>query len=640
MKTKNILSVCSLVLFMGLILTACSEDVNVSSDVQPVKIENGFYVYPVDFECTVPGYQDGNTTRAIVNDWESKTSLFVKFRTGTTDYLGYLSYENNGWNLISTESFFAQDTSGTCEILYFIESNGDYYYMNVESGCLDVYNHGSFVKNTSITWNFSSFDLSESTMIYSSSASYTCSNANNSFTIKATLYPILWRIRFSGDNGTSIKLPASANDLWYCKSFRWSDESIWSISVEKKDIPLTVSNGYTPYIYGFYVDDSSDNTITVQNSSDFYTRNLNKSILPYGTSGVFTVPSSSNYSSHGWTISPMSNIYKMLVGKDENGRSWTWDTEAVDGAFWGIMGYCGGSGEEVGLNSYGKWWGVTSEADFMEQLQNTNDGKSHGDESLNAYMKLSQDGQIVRYAGDGSIINSGLFSITPYDNNEWKVADLNTTAGTILFPYEINSGGNMPTIFEIVYLSDKKLCLVYPDGGDFAGLGNWGEATFWHFKEIVTLFDLPYLNWGGDVSEVQSYMKSYEPGNSTPEAKGDYYLLWYYGKDKELEIDYYFQTNSGNLTYVNVFFDPSIGEDEIKAEILADGFTFVKYDDSEQVNYYLSSDKKTYAAFYKNSQGYWLVQYFENSSSSRTRAFEENYNFLIRTKQFSHRSKY
>jgi hypothetical protein len=26
------------------------------------------------------------------------------------------------------------------------------------------------------------------------------------------------------------------------------------------------------------------------------------------------------------------------------------------------------------------------------------------------------------------------------------------------------------------------MCLVYPDKGDFAGLGNWGEATFWHFK--------------------------------------------------------------------------------------------------------------------------------------------------------------
>ena len=40
----------------------------------------------------------------------------------------------------------------------------------------------------------------------------------------------------------------------------------------------------------------------------------------------------------------------------------------------------------------------------------------------------------------------------------------------------------MPTTFEMVYVSGNKMCLVYPDGGDFGGLGNWGEATYWHFK--------------------------------------------------------------------------------------------------------------------------------------------------------------
>jgi len=40
----------------------------------------------------------------------------------------------------------------------------------------------------------------------------------------------------------------------------------------------------------------------------------------------------------------------------------------------------------------------------------------------------------------------------------------------------------MPTKFEVVYLTNSKMCLVYPDGGDFGGLGNWAEATYWHFK--------------------------------------------------------------------------------------------------------------------------------------------------------------
>ena len=97
-------------------------------------------------------------------------------------------------------------------------------------------------------------------------------------------------------------------------------------------------------------------------------------------------------------------------------------------------------------------------------------------------MTLNVDGTIVRHAGDGSVINSGTFELVPVEGNDWKVADLNTTAGTILWPYEINSGGNMPTTFEVCYLTGSKMCLVYPDGGDFGSLGGWGEASFWHFK--------------------------------------------------------------------------------------------------------------------------------------------------------------
>ena len=40
----------------------------------------------------------------------------------------------------------------------------------------------------------------------------------------------------------------------------------------------------------------------------------------------------------------------------------------------------------------------------------------------------------------------------------------------------------MSTLFDVVYLTASKMTLVYPDGGAFDGLGNWGEATYWHFK--------------------------------------------------------------------------------------------------------------------------------------------------------------
>ena len=162
-------------------------------------------------------------------------------------------------------------------------------------------------------------------------------------------------------------------------------------------------------------------------------------------------------------------------------KDWTWDYDGTN-TVWGNMGYCGGSGADVGTAHNGQWWGVTNEEEFMGQLNHTNDGAAHGDESMDAFFSLASDGSIKRYAGNGSLINSGKFEFDTSVANDWKVANLNTTAGTILFPYEINSGGNMPTSFEVVYLTGSKMCLVYPDGGDFSSNGSWGEATYWHFK--------------------------------------------------------------------------------------------------------------------------------------------------------------
>ena len=182
-----------------------------------------------------------------------------------------------------------------------------------------------------------------------------------------------------------------------------------------------------------------------------------------------------------WHFCSNTDVEGMAVGGYDNAsKDWTWNTEAVDGVVWGNMGYCGGAGADAVAS--GKWWGVTSEEEFMGQLQHTNDGKAHGDESMDAYFTLTSEGTITRYAGDGSVINSGSYEFDTSVANEWKVANMKTTAGTILWPYEINSGGNMPTTFEVVDMSGSHMTLVYPDGGAFDGLGAWGEATFWQFK--------------------------------------------------------------------------------------------------------------------------------------------------------------
>jgi hypothetical protein len=65
-------------------------------------------------------------------------------------------------------------------------------------------------------------------------------------------------------------------------------------------VSLTVNGDYTPYIYG-ELTSSSTNKITVQNGNDAFTRSINSAYLRSGSSGILTIPTSSNYVSFGWT---------------------------------------------------------------------------------------------------------------------------------------------------------------------------------------------------------------------------------------------------------------------------------------------------------------------------------------------------
>lgn len=175
---------------------------------------------------------------------------------------------------------------------------------------------------------------------------------------------------------------------------------------------------------------------------------------------------------------------KLLVS-DDGKKVWKWNyAGAPDGQVWGNLGDAGqGSGKDFALAGAGKWWGVTSEEEFKGQLQHTDDGEYHGDGSPNAWMEFNEDGTITTYDGDGNKIRSGSFSVNGYDPNYGAspryVGILHTDAGSILWPYEINSGGRMPTDFEIAYLSPSRLVLCYPDNGQW--LASWSEGSFWQF---------------------------------------------------------------------------------------------------------------------------------------------------------------
>lgn len=189
----------------------------------------------------------------------------------------------------------------------------------------------------------------------------------------------------------------------------------------------------------------------------------------------------------------LSAEMKLLCG-DDGRKVWKWNTNAPGGQVWGNLGNWGGfDGKDFALNGSNKWWGVTTDAEFEGQVDHTGADGLMGDANLAATMVATEDGYITCYDKDGNEIRRGKFTINNFDptysNTKEYCGILHTDPGTILFPYEINSGkGNKPTDFEIAYVSPTRLVLMYPDDGEWGKVADKNhEGTFWQFVSETDL---------------------------------------------------------------------------------------------------------------------------------------------------------
>ena len=180
---------------------------------------------------------------------------------------------------------------------------------------------------------------------------------------------------------------------------------------------------------------------------------------------------------------------KILVSN--NGvKKWKWmPTSANGGAVWGNGGYL--AGEQNGsLDINGAWWGCgvidgdcgdTFEGQTQHAGDRWNDVK--GECYALSYMEFNEDGSLTAYSNEGIKINEGSFSIKDYNNNEitngekFSRGTLTTSAGAILWPFAINTGGMQPEAFEIGWLDPARMVLLYAKDGTKA----WEECTWWSF---------------------------------------------------------------------------------------------------------------------------------------------------------------
>lgn len=191
--------------------------------------------------------------------------------------------------------------------------------------------------------------------------------------------------------------------------------------------------------------------------------------------------------------SELSPEMRLLASDAYGYKVWTWDTEwRADEGCWGNLGYTPGDGESFVNEGNGIWWGAAPEVlATNDQRPNAGNAPLNGEENRGAYMEFYDDGNIKTYDAGGNVIRSGKYSVEGWtgernhasvngDQANWSLGTFKTTAGAILFPFQINGDGYMPTDFELMQLDASHLKLIYAA----PGTASWGEATWWAFKSV------------------------------------------------------------------------------------------------------------------------------------------------------------
>jgi hypothetical protein len=169
-------------------------------------------------------------------------------------------------------------------------------------------------------------------------------------------------------------------------------------------------------------------------------------------------------------LTTLPTEYKLLFGDPAasvTSKKYVWDETA--GAVWGNGGYLG--------NTSPGWW--TNDKASMDG--NDADYGSQG------YMVFSLSGLTLKKSNAaGTKTETGTadldLSTVIKDGNGavWASAKLNTKNVTVLKGVAPN-GGNAPIYsYDILKLTDSKLVLAWPEGGD--GAGAWSTAWFWMFR--------------------------------------------------------------------------------------------------------------------------------------------------------------
>ena len=270
-------------------VVACTQE-NTPTPNTPAPITQ--HTYHLHMNANAPGF-DGQTTRADAA-WADGSVVEFKFYTGMNSLGNGIRYTYINGSAVynATTDTWELTTAGELPVVddktLFNNCEARHYVRN-EADQTDLL--------TAVYYGISNYAHPKGGDVY----------------LTVTLSPTTWRLRFKGEPGTSVALSANIQPDYGATLYNDKiDFSRPNRSAPQQTLQLTVQpDGYTPYIYGYFAEETEDHLITVTTNGEFC-RTISDQNLNKGESGVLTVPTNANFRNTGWKRKISQTYY--LVG--------------------------------------------------------------------------------------------------------------------------------------------------------------------------------------------------------------------------------------------------------------------------------------------------------------------------------------
>lgn len=263
MKKNSLNLIVAFSCVMSFLASSCTEHTDYLQDIEQSIDCNKLNSCSLAFNATLQDFDTSSVTRGS-DEWNEGDKIYLYF--GESVY-GIAEFLSGSW-VLNYYGEFSMNESGTCVA---------YYFDNIE------FESSSIVKMNYDTAPFKAED-----------GKYAYDGEN--LAVSANLKPMVGRIRFAGSPDSIISVTGIT---------RYSSYSIVqnTFSSSASLITLTVqSDGYTPYIYGFFTS-KEEPRLNVMTSESGFNRKCSTLIFKTGESGWMNVPTLKSH--NGW----MNNLY-------------------------------------------------------------------------------------------------------------------------------------------------------------------------------------------------------------------------------------------------------------------------------------------------------------------------------------------